>query len=327
MFKELLYKETFSILKSSKLKNHIEYLQNEIERNIYKENFEQYVYWDKIYNCLPNINLKKSDIDFINSDSIKIGYKSQLQNIKGFKNLLKKFIPWRKGPFEIFGILIDTEWKSNLKWDRIRNKISPLKNKIVLDVGAGNGYYSFKMRGQGAKIVIGVDPYPVFISQFLLFQKYIKDNFVINLPLKVECLTNDMKFFDTVFSMGILYHRISPIDHLMKLYSFLKKDGELVLETLISTSKIKDLIFPIDTYSKMPNVWFIPSIEMLTIWLKRVGFRNIRCIDISLTTRDEQRKTKWMTFESLDNFLDKNDKTKTCEGYQAPIRAVFIANK
>lgn len=324
------YEESFNILKATKLNDFISILTNSIEKAVLKDNFDQYMLWNEVHKSLPSIETNSNEINLKDYEYIKISdskkFKFETERID-FINILKKYMPWRKGPFEIFGIFIDTEWQSNLKWNRVISKISSLKNKIVLDVGAGNGYYSFKMRGAGAKIVVAVEPYPIFIAQYLLFQKYIKDPFVLNLPLKTEDLPENIKSFDTVFSMGVLYHRISPIEHLMQLFSFLKDGGELVLETLVFLGEGNEILFPKDRYAKMPNVWFIPSIKMLTFWLERVGFKNVECVDISRTTKDEQRKTEWMDFESLESFLDAKDELKTFEGYQAPVRAIFIAKK
>jgi tRNA (mo5U34)-methyltransferase len=48
-------------------------------------------------------------------------------------------------------------------------------------------------------------------------------------------------------------------------------------------------------------------------------------VDISTTSIEEQRSTEWMKFESLKDFLDPEDPSKTVEGHPAPIRAVFVA--
>jgi tRNA (mo5U34)-methyltransferase len=53
----------------------------------------------------------------------------------------------------------------------------------------------------------------------------------------------------------------------------------------------------------------------------------VRIADVSLTTVEEQHRTPWMTSESLAEFLDPNDSSKTVEGYPAPRRALLIANK
>jgi tRNA (mo5U34)-methyltransferase len=77
----------------------------------------------------------------------------------------------------------------------------------------------------------------------------------------------------------------------------------------------------------MRNVWFIPSVATLTDWLNDMKFKNIRCVDVTRTTGEEQRVTSWMEFESLADFLDPDDDSRTVEGYPAPKRAIFIMNK
>jgi tRNA (mo5U34)-methyltransferase len=75
----------------------------------------------------------------------------------------------------------------------------------------------------------------------------------------------------------------------------------------------------------MRNTWFIPSTGLLETWLKRCGFRDVRIADVSVTSPDEQRRTEWMFFESLADFLDPDDSTLTIEGHPAPRRATLIA--
>ena len=133
--------------------------------------------------------------------------------------------------------------------------------------------------------------------------------------------------FDTVFSMGVLYHRKSPLDHLSQLKNQLRKGGELVLETLVVDGDVNTALVPADRYAKMKNVYFIPSVECLINWLQKTGFNNVRCVDVALTSLQEQRKTEWLENESLIDFLDPQDHSKTIEGYPAPKRAVILANK
>ena len=87
------------------------------------------------------------------------------------------------------------------------------------------------------------------------------------------------------------------------------------------------VLVPQERYAQMRNVWFIPSAKALESWLKKVGFSNIRLVNIDQTSLDEQRKTEWIDTQSLSDFLDPNDPNKTVEGYPAPLRAIFIANK
>ena len=234
--------------------------------------------------------------------------------------------PWRKGPFDVFGVHIDTEWRSDWKWSRVSPHLD-LKGKRVLDVGCGNGYYQWRMLGAGADSVIGVDPNWLFFCQFQAIQRYLPDLPAWHLPFALEDLPANLEGFDTVFSMGVLYHRRSPIDHLLALKDCLVKGGELVLETLVVEGDVQQVLVPEDRYAQMRNVWFLPSVPALELWLRRAGFVDVRCVDVSITTVEEQRGTDWMRFQSLSDYLDPADHSRTVEGLPAPMRAVIVARK
>lgn len=234
--------------------------------------------------------------------------------------------PWRKGPFDVFGVHIDTEWRSDWKWSRVSPHLY-LKGKRVLDVGCGNGYYQWRMLGAGADSVIGVDPNWLFFCQFQAMQRYLPDLPAWHLPFALEDLPANLEGFDTVFSMGVLYHRRSPIDHLLALKDCLVKGGELVLETLVVKGDVQQVLVPEDRYAQMRNVWFLPSVPALELWLRRAGFVDVRCVDVSITTVEEQRGTDWMRFQSLSDYLDPADHSRTVEGLPAPMRAVIVARK
>jgi tRNA (mo5U34)-methyltransferase len=240
------------------------------------------------------------------------------------EHLLQQFRPWRKGPFKIGGAAIDTEWRSDLKWNRIANHVE-WRDRRILDVGCGNGYFGWRMLEAGAQSVVGLDPFLLFVMQHEIVRRLAGDapNYV--LPLTDECLTPRLNAFDIALSMGVLYHRTSPIDHLQMLRESMRPGGQLVLETLILESDEPTVLVPEGRYAKMRNVWFIPSPSMLTLWLQRTGFRDVKVLDITPTTSTEQRKTDWMTFESLSDFLDPRDSSRTTEDHPAPVRAVLTA--
>lgn len=246
------------------------------------------------------------------------------------ESALKQLMPWRKGPFTIHGIEIDTEWRSDWKWDRVSPHLSPLQGKRILDIGCGSGYHLWRMASQQPELAVGVDPSLLSMSQFLALKHFIGEAVpAYFLPLTLEQLPVSQKggAFDTVFSMGVLYHRRSPIDHIYDLKNQLLPGGELVLETLVVPEEYAQVLLPKGRYAQMRNVWFLPSVTELTRWIERCGFTNVRCVDLNQTSIEEQRTTKWMNWNSLQDFLDPNDHNKTIEGYPAPLRAVMIANK
>jgi tRNA (mo5U34)-methyltransferase len=262
-------------------------------------------------------------------DRVRIGEAAQLSAAErdNLRAALMGLHPWRKGPLELFGLTIDTEWRSDWKWDRIVPHIESLQGRTVLDVGCGNGYHCWRMAGAGADFVLGIDPHLLYTLQYWGIRHFAREAPVHVLPLALEDLPENLQAFDTVFSMGVLYHRRSPFDHLLALKSCLRPGGELVLETLVIDGGADTALVPPDRYARMPNVWFLPTCNTLQGWLGKSGYIDLRLVDLSITTTEEQRRTPWMTFESLSEALDPSDPSRTVEGHPAPKRAVFVARK
>jgi tRNA (mo5U34)-methyltransferase len=261
----------------------------------------------------------------IELDRSAVQVRGEAEDAERLHTALMALHPWRKGPFELFGLRIDTEWRSDWKWDRLKDHIAPLAGRRVLDVGCGSGYHGWRMRGAGADLVVGLEPTLVSVMQFHALQRYIADAGIGVLPLGIEQLPPKLRFFDTVFSMGLLYHRRSPFDHLIELRDALRPGGQLVLETLVIEGRAGEVLVPAERYARMGNVWFIPSVPTLTQWLRKVGFQQVQKVNVSVTTAEEQSPTEWMTFQSLPHQLDPNDASLTIEGYPAPRRAILLA--
>lgn len=280
--------------------------------------------WQKAVQHLPA--LTPTDSDLLNSVSADSSALTPRQR-QGIESLLRQLMPWRKGPYQLYGTHIDTEWRSDWKWQRVLPHISPLKDRLVLDVGCGSGYHMWRMLGQGARFVVGIDPMQLFLCQFEAVRKLLGNNqYAHLLPLGIEQLP-ESNAFDTVFSMGVLYHRRSPLDHLLQLKNQLVEGGELILETLVTPGDEPQVLVPGERYAQMRNVYFLPSALALKSWLEKCGFVDVRIVDNAVTPVTEQRRTTWMTSESLAEFLDPNDSSKTVEGYHAPLRAVLVARK
>ncbi|WP_432744008.1 tRNA 5-methoxyuridine(34)/uridine 5-oxyacetic acid(34) synthase CmoB [Methylobacter sp. G7] len=330
------YQPLYDALIDAKAEAWAKMLPQQLEQGLDQSKHGDLAQWQALVDSVPHIPTAHRVLD---ADAVQIGRSDELPDeycggdfsrpgrLKSpLQSQLKALRPWRKGPYNLFGIDIDTEWRSDWKWDRLKDHIAPLEHRLVLDVGCGNGYHCWRMLGAGAKMVVGIDPMLLNVMQFHLVRKLYGEAPVYVLPLGIEDLPYGLKAFDTVFSMGVLYHRRSPIDHLLELRDCLKSGGELVLETLVIDGGLGEVLLPEDRYARMRNVWFLPSCDTLISWLKRCGFKNIRLVDVTVTSIEEQRTTEWMTFHSLKDFLDAETPQLTSEGLPAPKRAIVIAN-
>jgi tRNA (mo5U34)-methyltransferase len=314
----------FEFTKNSNLEQFHPQLRHVLQQHYELKNHGRSIEWDRALESMPQIEC--ADYSFTD-DSVCIVKPEHLAlDSMEYKQHLKAFMPWRKGPWNLLGVEIQTEWHSDWKWQRIEPHISPLEGRQVLDIGTGNGYFLFRMLGAGASLALGIDPTRIFLYQFHAAQRLLPANGAYLLPLRSEHLPA-FGCFDTVFCLGVLYHRRSPIDHIQELMSYLRPGGELVLETLVVPGDINTILVPSERYAKMANVWFLPSTEALENMLRKVGLENVRTVDVSQTTTAEQRATEWMTFHSLADFLDPNDPSRSIEGHPAPLRATLVATK
>ncbi|NPA04436.1 MAG: tRNA 5-methoxyuridine(34)/uridine 5-oxyacetic acid(34) synthase CmoB [Epsilonproteobacteria bacterium] len=282
-----------------------------------KKEYQKRLEWKHISPLQQKVKaLEKIECEVELGDVIKVKADKAPINLKEIAYDLR---PWRKGPFDLFGLFIDSEWRSYLKYNLLEPFFN-LKGKVVADVGCNNGYYMFRMLRQDPKEVVGFDPSPLFKTQFDLINHFIQANNLFFELLGVEHLPLYPKKFDTIFCLGVLYHRSDPITTLKQLKQGLKKGGELFLDTFFIEGEEPIALTPLKTYSKIPNIYFIPTPKALEHWCYRAGFRSFEILAKKVTTTFEQRKTNWILGESLEQFLDPNDPTKTIEGYPAPQR-------
>lgn len=257
---------------------------------------------DKVELCIPNLVPKDA------------------QQIEEAARLMK---PWRKGPFQINTLFIDSEWQSQIKYNLLEPHFD-LKDKIVGDIGCNNGYYLFRMLSHKPKKLIGFDPSAIYYSQFQFINHFIKSDIVYEL-LGVEHVEFYEHKFDVLFCLGVLYHRSDPVAMLKSLFKGLHKGGELVLDTFMIDGEDEICLTPRGRYSKIPNIYFVPTVNALKNWCYRAGFEEVEVLETMVTEFNEQRKTEWMDTQSLEDYLDPEDKTKTVEGYPAPKRVYIKA--
>ena len=290
---------------------------------------------DKEFNNRWHVNLsglKESrgvSVDF-SSDTVRFGVRREIPDDQ--YDLLGKTLNdlkfWRKGPFSYFDISVDAEWQSNIKWDRVIGLIDPdLENKTVCDIGCNNLYYMYRMLPRNPSLVIGIEP----VAKYF-FHYYMNDLFYHTPKIHFELMGIDdlglfEKFFDVVFCMGILYHRRNPLLSLESMAASMKKGSLLVMETAGIPGGDPVCLFPEGRYMKAPGWWFLPTIPALKNMLARTGFGDIEIHGVFDSTTEEQRVTEWTTDESLAEFLDPVDPSKTVEGYPAAKRIYLTARK
>ena len=292
-------------------------------------------HWSKklqLFEKLPELESTAAEIDEFNqfTDWVTVGNPELLKpssNHQAIEKLAEELMPWRKGPFRLCGLEIDAEWRSNLKWNRIQPALGSLTDAKVLDVGCGNGYYMFRAATQDPEMILGLDPSVPFLMQFELIQKYARRPELQYELLGAEHLSFFHELFDVVLCMGILYHQRNPLAIMREIHDALVPGGITLIESQVIPGEESIALFPEDRYAKARNVFFVPTTSCLENWIRRSGFESVELVSVERTTTDEQRKTRWTTFESLEDFLDTNDSELTVEGHPAPLRAAFRAQK
>lgn len=286
------------------------------------KNHGDYTKWQTAIEALPQL---QSDTAALDRPAITCELSGATEtDLARMESCLRQLHPWRKGPFQLGPLYIDTEWRSDWKWDRLASAMGALDGQRILDIGCGNGYFGWRMLGAGAASVVGVDPTLLFCMQHRAIQHFLQHPQHWVLPLGIEELTTTHRF-DWVLSMGVLYHRRDPHEHIRQLHRLTEPGGKCVMETLIVEGA--HVLYPEGRYARMRNIGAIPDLGSLERWMLDAGFQNIQVVDVSTTGLDEQRSTSWMQFESLDKALDPSDPSKTVEGLPGPRRAMLIGER
>ena len=298
---------------------------SEREHNQGKFNSDQVRAYQDWLGSLPKIG--PIECDFSSAEVLLKCENLSKNKAETIESILRNFIPWKKGPWNLFDIQIDSEWRSNVKWERIEKKMSPLKGKRVADIGCNNGYFMFRMLAHNPDLVIGFEPYIKNFFMFNIIQNYVKAPELHFELLGVENLNLYPKFFDTIFCLGILYHHTDPVNILRKMYGALRKGGEIYIDCQGIPGEDPIALMPKKRYTNAKGFWWLPTKSCLENWLSRTQFREIEFFFEQPLKSDEQRSTAWSPHSSLIDFLDPTDNSKTLEGYPAPWRYYLKAKK
>ncbi|ECP9543739.1 TPA: tRNA 5-methoxyuridine(34)/uridine 5-oxyacetic acid(34) synthase CmoB [Campylobacter jejuni] len=290
-----------------------------MQENLLEKQFLNHPLYAKIQE-LKALNLA---CNFSLGDSVNLSTNSQAKD--EILAIAKELKPWRKGPFKIDDLFIDTEWQSFIKFNILKPFMNEISQKCVADIGCNNGYYMFKMLEFNPAKLIGFDPSIKYRLQFELINALAKTPIKYEL-LGVEDLPSYGLKFDVIFCLGVIYHRSDPIKMVKDLKAGLNKNGVVFLDTMYIEDEREIALVPNKTYSKIPNIYFVPSISALKNWCERAGFKEFEVLATKKTDENEQRKTEWIDSFSLENFLDPKDKNLTIEGYEAPKR-IYIRIK
>ena len=283
-------------------------------------------------------NLKDKEFNLnIHQGAVQIDNKLLADWSEESSSLINLLSPWKKGPFLINDIFVDSEWRSDYKWDRIESSLREVirsfgSEKVhILDVGCNNGYYLFRlyylilqlnMRSE----IIGIDPVVRCYAQYSLLQAFLKITDINYFLAGVEILQQSgfKNIYNIILYMGIIYHRRDPKASLRDLYNSISAGGYLLLESIYVEG---EGFVPKGSYAMMKNVFYVPSERDLINWLEEAEFKNIQVISKEFKNFEEQRQTEFAKGFSLKNFLDPNDIGKTVEGYPSPHRIVILAQK
>ena len=293
---------------------------------------ERMGWWDResskkwLIENYPQTNITQVDYS---SSWVTVEGEGSSENLKLLEEKAKSLVPWKKGPFKLFHLDIDAEWRSDYKWDRLAPALDSLENKVVCDVGCNNGYFMFRMADHNPKLVLGIDPVLHMQAQFDLIQNYVKAPNLHFELFGVEHLNLFKGVFDVIFHMGIIYHHRHPIQQLIDIRESLKPGGVVYLETIGIPGEESVALFPEDRYGRMGNCWFVPTLSCFVNWAKRAKLIDVEVIADTDLTEDEQRLTPWCPppFQSLKASLHEEDPSKTIEGYPAPRRFLIKAYK
>ena len=180
--------------------------------------------YDEIAKMIQELPLISSKVLVVNEDELAFGDKDELSdNEMGIlKRCVEQLKPWKKGPLNLFGIHIDTEWRSDWKWKRLQQSLPNLKDKVICDLGCGNGYFMYRMLEYNPKLVVGIDPNLHALLEFKLFSRVSGIDNIKFEYLRGDVMSSMIGAFDVVFCLGVLYHTNDPIGMLKDIHKSMK---------------------------------------------------------------------------------------------------------
>jgi tRNA (mo5U34)-methyltransferase len=286
-------------------------------------------HWNEIRKALTTLvsesNISATEVDLA-ADTISAPLPSDV-NYEKLSEICRSLISWRTGPYQLGEFALDTEWRSYIKWGRVSPLIPRNTGMRIADVGCSNGYFLYKLSSLKPAVAIGFDPVERCWLQFALLQSMLHVPNLAFLPMGILALDAFPRFFDFILCMGVIYHQRDQALAVRKLYDATRPGGQVLLESLVVPTEGELVVTPPDRYAKMRNAWTIPSAKSLETLFRNAGFRDVQVRSFGPLTSLEQRRTELAPFESLADFLDPHDPSKTVEGHPAPHTAAVIGRR
>ena len=279
----------------------------------------------RIARFASSTNITGASID-LDKNTIRAPLTTEV-NYEELKEICRSLISWRVGPYQLGSMTLDTEWRSFMKWSRISPLIPKRAGMRIADIGCSNGYFLYKLSTLDPEIAVGFDPVERCWLQYALLQSILDVSHLAFVPMGLLALDAFPNFFDFTLCMGVLYHQRDQALAVKKLYDATRSGGHALLESLVVDRDEALIITPPDRYAKMRNAWTIPSPTSLEKLFQQAGFTEVTVHRFGPLTTDEQRRTELAPFESLADFLDPVDSSRTIEGHPAPHTAAVIGKK
>jgi tRNA (mo5U34)-methyltransferase len=194
------------------------------------------------------------------------------------------------------------EVSSDFRWDSIEPFLPSLKNKTVLDIGAWDGFYSFRAEQAGAEVLatdhvcwggFGWGSKAGFDFAKLALKSNIKE-LEIDVPdISIETVGEH----DLVFFLNVLYHLESPYTEFKKVASVSKK--WIIMETIVDDrveEKLPYFRFAPDKLLNDATNWFVPNDIAVRAMFNEFGFE-------VLASECTKRGDKLLTDEKLTRKL------------------------
>jgi tRNA (mo5U34)-methyltransferase len=239
----------------------------------------------------------------------------------------RELVSWRTGPYDLSGVLIDAEWRSEVKWKQITPHLPEISGKTILDIGCSSGYFGLRSALLGAELVVGSDVAVLPYTQARLIEGLFGLPNYLVLPLALHHLVGIAPRFDIVLCLGVIFHQRDPQQFMRELRQVLQPGATVILETIGIEGVHADPLIGLSRYAKMGNAHWVPTPTALHDLLCAAGLNVASVSDHGFISSTEQRTTPFAPYQSLREYLDPNNSKLTVEGFPAPRRLIAVATE